>query len=128
MIEFILGAAVGAGAMIAKDTIGGNNELQKQAIYQKQQMDELFAENEKLRNRNRDAESRIEDLANELQKAKAQFKDKDNNAYELEDDLADAKLKIKKLTQQNDELLRRVQEYKQACESYENEIAQLKNR
>ena len=129
MVEFIIGAAVGAGAMIAKDAMGNNNSgnvSQKQAA--QQQMNEVYAENEKLRNRNRDAERRIEDLTREVQKANAKFKEKDDNTDDLEDDLADAKAKIRKLTQQNDELMRKVQEYKMACESYEREINQLKNK
>jgi len=130
MVEFIIGAAVGAGAMIAKDAMsnssGNNVSGSKQA--NRQETEELYAENEKLRNRNRDAERRIEDLTRELQKANARFKEKDDNTDDLEDDLADAKSKIKKLTQQNDELMRKVQEYKLACEGYEQEINQLKNR
>lgn len=127
MIDFIIGAAVGAGAMLAKDAIGGNKENSGSHASQ-QQTDQLYAENEKLRNRNKEAERRIEDLTRELQKANARFKDKDDSADDLEDDLADAKVKIRKLTQQNDELLRKVQEYKMACESYEAEIQQLKNK
>lgn len=129
MVEFILGAAVGAGAMIAKDAMSGNkNESGAQAKASQQQMNDIYAENEKLRNRNKDAERRIEDLTRELQKANARFKEKDDDTDDLEDDLADAKAKIRKLTQQNDELLRKVQEYKMACESYEAEIQQLKNK
>ena len=60
MVEFIIGAAVGAGAMIAKDAMsnssGNNASGSKQA--NRQETEELYAENEKLRNRNRDAERR----------------------------------------------------------------------
>ena len=124
----VLGA-FGAGAMLAKDSMSGSkNNSGTQASTSQQQTNELYAENEKLRNRNKEAERRIEDLTRELQKANARFKDKDDSADDLEDDLADAKAKIRKLTQQNDELLRKVQEYKMACESYEEEIQQLKNK
>ena len=124
MLEFLLGTAVGASAILAKDFIVGDNS--SKAAASQQQMQELYTENEKLRNRNKEAERRIEDLSRELQKANVRFKDRDNSADDLEDDLADAKTKLKKLSQQNDELLRKVQEYQRACDSYEAEIQRLK--
>ena len=125
MVGFIIGAAVGAGAIVAKDALT-KKEPDKQN--NSQQLNELYAENEKLRNRHKEAERRVEDLTRELQKLQARFKDKDDDADDLQDDLEDAKATIKKLTRQNDELLRKVQEYKTACESYEMEISQLKNK
>lgn len=123
VLEFILGVAVGSGAMIAKNAFSAKDNTD-----QSLQINQMYDENEKLRNRNKEAERRIEDLMRELQRANARFKDKDNTADDLEDDLSDAKAKIKKLTQQNDGLLRKIQDYKLACESYETEIAQLKSR
>ena len=127
MVEFIIGAAAGAGAMFAKDLIVGNKSQQEKATND-QRLEELYNENEKLRNRNKEAERKIEDLVAENQKLTRKFKDKDDDADDMEDQLADTKLKVKKLQQQNDELLCKIQEYKSACESYEMEIAQLKNK
>ncbi len=124
MIEFIAGAAIGAGAIVAKDVIVGNKGSNRSS--QQQQLNDLYAENEKLRNRNREAERKIEDLMAENQQLKKRFKEKDETSDDLEDDLADARQKIKKLLEQNDELTRKVQQYKAACDSYEAEINKLK--
>lgn len=123
MIEFIAGAAIGAGAMVAKDVILGDKEKNSSS---QQRLNDLFAENEKLRNRNREAERKIEDLMAENQRLKKRFKEKDETSDDLEDDLADARQRIRKLLEQNDELTRKVQEYKAACDSYEAEINKLK--
>lgn len=123
MIEFIAGAAIGAGAIVAKDVIAGDKEKNSS---NQQQLNNLYAENEKLRNRNREAERKIEDLMAENQRLKKRFKEKDETSDDLEDDLADARRKIKKLLEQNDELTRKVQQYKAACDSYEAEINKLK--
>lgn len=125
MIEFIAGAIIGAGGMVAKELLTGNGQQTNAA--QKRETEQLFAENEKLRNRNRQAERRIEDLMAEIQKLTRKTKDQADSKDDLEDDLTDAKLKLRKLQQQNDELMRKVQEYKSACDSYEQEIAQLKH-
>lgn len=125
MIEFIAGAIIGAGGMVAKELLTGNGQQTNAA--QKRETEQLFAENEKLRNRNRQAERRIEDLMAEIQKLTRKTKDQVDSKDDLEDDLTDAKLKLRKLQQQNDELMRKVQEYKSACDSYEQEIAQLKH-
>ena len=46
----------------------------------------------------------------------------------MQDELDDVKAEAKKLRMQNDELCRKIQEYKSACESYELEINRLKGK
>jgi uncharacterized coiled-coil DUF342 family protein len=125
MISFITGVVVGAGAVAAKDYLSGDAV---KASNQKNELDQLYAENEKLRDRLRDADRKVEDLLAEKQKMSNKLREKDDDSDDLSDELDDAKRKIKKLQQQNDELMRKVQEFKTACESYEIEIAQLKSK
>lgn len=125
MISFITGVVVGAGVIAAKGYLNGDENKNSNA--KKNELEQLYAENEKLRNRVREAERRVEDLMSERQKMSSKLKEKDEDSEDLSDELEDAKRKVKKLQQQNDDLMRKVQEYKTACESYEMEIAQLKN-
>ena len=125
MISFVAGVVVGAGAVAAKDYFSG--DVAKSGSNQKMELEQLYAENEKLRNRVRDSERRVEDLMAEKQKMSSKLREKDDED-DLSDELEDVKRKNKKLQQQNDDLMRKVQEYKIACESYEIEIAQLKNK
>ena len=136
MINFIIGTAVAAGVGAAAGAAAGTllsrsitaSKMSPQIYAQgrSQQPETLNAENERLRQYNLDAERRIEELTRELQKAKARFNETDDKADDLEDDLNEAKTKIKKLTQQNDQLLHKVQELRMACENYEMEIAELR--
>lgn len=125
MMEFVLGAVIGcAGGYVAKDKLFSNpqNDLKE-----KRERDELYAENEKLRSRNKEAERRIEDLVSQNERLNKAAKRTSDNTDDLQDDLEDAKNEIKKLRRQNDELLAKINEYKTACESYEIEINKLKN-
>lgn len=125
----IIGAALGVGGMIAKDKLAGQNQASGTSSNKlNSEAEALSDENEKLRKRNREAERRIDDLMAENEKLRRQFKDKDDDQDDLEDDLAKAKAEVKKLRAQNDELLRKIQEYKLVCDSYENEINNLKNK
>lgn len=123
MIEFIVGAALGVGGMIAKDVFTG----QQVKDSTKRQMDELNAENEKLRKRNKEAERQIEDLLSEVNKLRRQSKSRGEDRDDLQDELDTATAKIKRLTAQNDELMRKVREYQNACNNYEQEISRLKD-
>ena len=70
----------------------------------------------------------MEDLQLEIDRLRRQVKTKDDSQDDLQDELEDAKSEAKKLRTQNDELYRKLQEYKSACESYELEIAHLKQK
>ena len=125
MIEFIAGLAIGAGGMLAKDKfVGGDSSSKSKAI--QEELNRLSDENEKLRNRYKDAERQVEDLQAQNEKLRRQFKDKDEDADDLQDDQKKKKNEVKKLRLQNDDLARKIQEYKAVCNNYEAEIARLK--
>ena len=125
MWDFIAGAVLGAGGMMVKDLLTQNGQQNK--TEQKREMEQLYAENEKLRNRNKQAERQIEDMLAEVAQVRKRAKSTDNDRDDLQDELDSAKAKVKKLTTQNDELLRKVKEYQNACDNYEQEISKLKN-
>jgi chromosome segregation ATPase len=127
MMDFILGAVVGIGGMIAKDKFAGNDSQSSMNKLQNE-LNSLSDENEKLRKRSKDAERQVEDLLAENKKLRERSKSNDDDRDDLSDELDAAKSKVKKLTLQNDELLRKIAEYKTVCDSYEAEINKLKNR
>lgn len=125
MIEFIAGLAIGAGGMLAKDKfVGGDSSSKSKAI--QEELNRLSDENEKLRNRYKDVERQVEDLQAQNEKLRRQFKDKDDDTDDLKDDLLAAQNEVKKLRAQNDDLARKIQEYKAVCDNYEAEIARIK--
>lgn len=127
MIEFIVGAVVGVGGMIAKDKYFGNASEQQLNVKQKE-LDNLYAENEKFRKRNKEMERQIEDLLSENQKLRRNFKNSDDSMDNLRDNLSRAQREVNKLRLQNDELCRNIQEYKEACDHYKMEIENLKSK
>lgn len=128
MVELALGVALGAaGGYYVKGKLEGNSNEQMQAAKQRE-LDSIYAENEKLRKRNREMERQIEDLLAENKKLYKQSKDQDDNQDDLLDDLEDARKEVKRLSSQNDDLARKLQEYKIACNGYELEIERLKEK
>ena len=125
MIEFIAGAVRGAGGMVAKDYLTGNGQQANDA--QKRETEQLYAENEKLRSRNKQAERQIEDLLAEVEQLRKKSKATNNDRDDLQDELESAMAKVRKLTTQNYELLRKIKEYQTVCANYEQEISRLKN-
>ena len=121
ILGLIIGAAVGYGGATI---INGKKTTESDSI--KKQLQDLYEENEKLRKRNKETERQIEDLLAQNQKLHRDAKSSGDNQDDLEDELDTANRQVKKLTTQNDELMRKIQEYKVACESYENDISQLK--
>ena len=124
MVEFIAGVAVGVGGMIAKDKYLGNENSAKQQAQQRE-IDNLCNENEKIRKRNKDLERQVEDLLAENNKLRKQYKAKDDIGDDLEDELSTAKADVKKLRLQNDDLYRKLQDYKEALDAKEIEITIL---
>ena len=125
MVELISGIIVGGVAGVAlKDKLMGADT---QNETKQKELDSLYAENEKYSRRNKDLERQVEDLLSELNKVRKKANEADDDQDDLEDDLAKAKAEVKKLRAQNDELLRKIQEYKLACDSYENEINNFRN-
>lgn len=127
MTELIIGLAVGVAGMYAKDKFLGNASTEKLNAKQRE-IDNLCNENETLHKRNKDLSRQVEDLQLEIERLRRQSKSKDDSQDDLMDELEDAKAEAKKLRTQNDELYRKLQEYKSACESYELEIAHLKQK
>lgn len=125
MIEFILGTVVGVGGMIAKDKYFGNTSEQQLNVKQKE-LDTVYAENEKFRKRNKEMERQIEDLLIDNQKLRMNFKNSDDSMDDLRDNLSRSQKEVNKLRLQNDELCRKIQEYKEACDHYKMEIENLK--
>lgn len=127
MIEFIVGAVVGAGGVIAKDKYFGNASEQQINAKQKE-LDSLYAENEKFRKRNKEMERQIEDLLSDNQKLRRSFKNNNDSIDDLKDSLSRSQKEVNKLRLQNDELCRNIQEYKEACDHYKIEIENLKSK
>ena len=127
MVEFIAGVAVGVGGMIAKDKYLGNENSAKQQAQQRE-IDNLCNENEKYRKRNKELERQVEDLLAENTKLRKQAKAKDDIGDDLEDELEEAKSEVKKLRLQNDDLYRKLHDYKEALDEKEAEISMLKDK
>ena len=128
MVEFIIGAAVGAaGGYVAKDTLFGGKNGGKQVDLERE-LDKLSDENEKLRKRNKEAERRIEDLVAENESLIKRGKDVSEDHNDLEDERDMLKAKVKILQAAKDELERKLQEYRIACESLQNEVNTLKSK
>lgn len=126
MIGFIGGIAIGAVAGIAlKDKLQGPND---QNDSKQQEINSLYAENEKFSKRNKELERQVEDILSELRNVRKKAKDADDNQDDLQDELDKAKRELKNIRLQNDELARKVKEYKMACEAQETEISMLKEK
>ena len=124
MIELISGLVIGGVAGVAlKDKIVGNSS---QNDTKQRELETLYAENEKFRQRNKEAERQVEDLMIELDRIRKKAKENDEEQENLEDELDKAKLES--LRQQNDELARKVKEYKDACEVQAAQISLLKEK
>ncbi len=98
-----------AGGAYLKDKMAGSSAGKSSNI--NADLNALSDENEKLRKRNKDAERQVEDLLAEVEKLRRNSKSSD-----------DDKAKIKKLSLQNEELMRKIAEYKEVCASYEAKL------
>ena len=126
MIELLGGIVVGGVVGVAlKDKIFGESAS---AVNKQKEINTLYAENEKFSRRNKELERQVEDLLAELNKVRRQAKDNDDDQNDLEDELAHAKRELKNIRAQNDELARKIKEYKTTCEAQEAEISLLKDK
>lgn len=126
MVELIGGIIVGGVAGVAlKDKLMGTNP---QNDAKQKEVDSLYAENEKYGKRNKELERQVEDLLSELNKVRKKAKDSDDDQEDLQDELDKAKRELKNIRMQNDELVRKLKEYKSACEAQEAEISMLKTK
>ena len=122
MLSFVLGAGIGA----AGTYFINKSQNQGSASPSKVELESLYAENEKLRQRNKDAERQNDDLLAELESLRRKMKSTSENQDDLQDDLEDAKRKVRNLTSENESHKRKVTEYQTACASLEKEVASLK--
>lgn len=124
MLRFILGVAIGVVGMMAKEKILGDANSKKQ----QREKEELYNENEKLCKCNKELERQVEDLQSENAKIRRRYMEKDDMRDDFAEELRSAKSDIKKLRMYNDDLSRKLQDYKIAIESKEAEISMLKDR
>lgn len=126
MIELIGGIVLGGVAGVAlKDKLLGSDT---QKDNEQRELNSLYTENEKYSKRNKDLERQVEDLLSELNKIREKAKDADNDQDDLQDELDKVKRELKNTRLQNEELARKVKEYKYACEAQEAEISLLKQK
>ena len=126
MLELVIGAAVGVGAMVVKEQLIDGKASSKEASLL-DQINKLSDEKEKILARAKDAERQVEDLTAENERLRHQYKNKDDFADDLKDDLDSAKKEVLKYKALNDELSRKIQEYKAVCDNYELELNKVKN-
>lgn len=121
-IELIICASViGGGVIGAVITYFVKNNRNKSKIIDLQKKyDEILDENEKFRRKYDEAERHNEDFEAELEKLQRQKKSSVSDKEELQDELDDALKKIKKLTIENNELNRKIEEYKAILSVIEN--------
>lgn len=126
MVELIVGTVVGAaaGAVLKDKVMGGDNQLEKA----KRELGSLYKENEKYSRRNKELERQCEDQLDEIKKLQRKLKDVDASADDQQDELEDVKATAAKLRKLNEQLSIQLQEYKNACQAQEAEIATLKER
>lgn len=126
MIELLGGIVIGSVvAVTLKEKIWGT---QDQNTNKQQELNNLYEENEKFSRRNKELERQVEDLLSELNKVRKKAQIADDDHDDLQDELDRAKKDLKSVRLQNDELVRKVREYKAICESQEAEISLLKEK
>lgn len=126
MLELLGGIVIGSVTGVAlKDKLFGaqSNNANKQ-----EELNSLYAENEKLSKRNKEMERQVEDLLSELNKVRKKAQEADDAHDDIQDELDRAAKELKNIRLLNDELARKVREYKATCELQEAEISLLKEK
>ena len=126
MLELLGGIVIGgvAGVALKEKLLGTQN----QNTNKQQELNSLFAENEKFSRRNKELERQVEDLLSELNKVRKKAQNADDDHDDIQDELDRTKKELKSIRMQNEELARKVREYKTTCESQEAEISLLKEK
>ncbi len=126
MIELVGGIVLGGVAgVVLKDKLMGSNASKDN---KQRELDSLYAENEKYSKRNKDLERQVEDLLSELNKIRKKAKDADDDQDDLQDELDKVNRELKNARLQNEELVRKIKDYKFACDAQEAEISMLKQK
>lgn len=116
MLDFVIGAVVGAGAIVAKDVLKDKSSAKSN----QGEMTTLYNENERLRQQNKELKRLMEDCNDEIAKLKRNSKRVGSEQEDLEDELEDAKSLINKLKKQNEFLTQEIKEYKRALDEYKS--------
>ena len=125
MVEYVIGAVAGAvGGAAVGSMLSGAKKSELERL--QRENNRASDENEKLRLRLKEAERQVEDLLAANKRLRNQAKDMEDEGNDVEDDLYSAKAKVKSLSKQNEDLKRKLEEYKQLCESQELKIKELK--
>ena len=121
-IELIVGVSAIGGVIVgAVITYFIENNRNKSKINDLQKKyNEIINENKKFRHRYSEAEQHNKNYEAELEKSQRQKKSIVSEKEELQDELDDALKKIKKLTIENNKLIRRIEEYKTVISAMEN--------
>lgn len=126
ILELLGGIVIGGVVGVTlKDKLLGTQEKNSE---KQREIDSLYAENEKYSKRNKELERQVEDLLTELNRVRRKAQNADSEQDDIQDELDSAKKELKSIRLQNDELARKVREYKITCESQEAEIALLKEK
>lgn len=94
----------------------------------KLECDKACQDAERFRNRTKEMQAQIDELLAENDKFRKRAKAAENEAADNEDSADAAKKQNKKLREENEQLTQKVAELRAACESYELEIKELKNK
>ena len=125
MIEYVIGATIGAvGGAAVGSMLSGAKKSELERL--QRENNRASEESEKLRLRVKEAERQVEDLLAANKRLRNQAKDMEDEGNDVEDELYSAKAKVKSLSKQNEDLKRKLEEYKQLCASQELKIKELK--
>lgn len=94
----------------------------------KRERDKAREDAERFRNRTKEMQAQIDGLVAENGKALKRAKDAESEAEDNEDSADNAKRQVKRLREENERLTRQLADHRAACDSYEQEIKNLKNK
>ena len=118
----IVGVIIGVVLMLLIEKLIGNKNKTESI----KKIEDLNDENNTLRKRIAECESKIDHFNDEKQNLSCLNEEKGESQEDLLEELDKAKKECKRLRLQNDEYRQTIEEYKLACESYKEEIANLK--
>ncbi len=122
MVEYIIGAAIGAGAMymIYSTKLKGQETIKRES-------DRLNSELEMQRKKRSVVEKENLKLRDDIIDLKKQVNRKEDKISDWEDDLEDEKRKSAKLNKELEQLHQSLNEYKDALQACQLEVKSLKN-
>ncbi len=125
-MQLVIGIVIGAIILyVLKDKLPGAKQASESS---KQELNTLYAENEKFSKQNKELQRQVEDLTAEVNKLRRKSKDADADHDDLEDERDKAKRDLRDLRIQYDTLSSKLKEYENALAAKEAEIVELKNK